>query len=159
MLQRVPAAVGGTPRVVPRCGRVGYTDTRLPFCFLIFLFGLAKVSAFPAVPTLGLQPLPKARGGFWHLALGEAPGVNPAGAGLGVIRQKPPARPAARGSAGLGQVPRHAARRARLPPFGRHVCSLIAFHSFQEPENSNPKHPTPAAMGGKGSKRRSADQI
>lgn len=32
---------------------------------------------------------------------------------------------------------------------------LIAFRLFQEPENSNPKHPAPAAMGGKRSKRKS----
>lgn len=73
----------------------------LPFCFLILLFNLAKVSAFPAVPTLTLQPVLKGRGGFWHLVLGEAPGVNPALTRLGVISQKPSETLVAYGNAKL----------------------------------------------------------
>lgn len=132
-----------------RSGRAGYTNTGLPFGFLTLLLNLAK--AFPAVPTSLLQLVLKGRGG-WHCVLGTSSTDG--------ISQKLSETRVARGNAKFGQIQTTCNGSVRNGHnLDTKAAFLIAFHFFQEPENSNPKHPAPAAMGGKRSKWRAGDQV
>lgn len=78
----------------------GLREHTTPFLLSNLSVDLVKASASPAVRALGLE----GSVGFWHLALGEAPGVNPALTGLGVTTQTPSETLVACASAKLDEV-------------------------------------------------------